>query len=91
MTADIDDTCFCYTEAWSVMVWSVELLSGRNDLTVSTILAGGFLVSVTLTVWKVGSAGFSNVSANKITSSRENLSDDLASKSLKSLSIEDLA
>ena len=60
MTANIDSTCLCCK-----VVWSVWLAGGRNGLE-SKAPAGGFLDGVTLTVWKVGSAGFSNVSATNM-------------------------
>ena len=41
MAADIDGTCFCYAVAWSVPVWSVGLVGGRNGLTVSSWLVSG--------------------------------------------------
>ena len=80
MIAAINGTCFCCTGAWSMQVWCVVLVDGKNGLTVSTALAYGFLVGVTFIVWKIGSAHFSYVLATNIASSCENLCDYLVSK-----------
>ena len=73
-----------------MLVWLVVLVGGTIGLTVSTAPPGGLVVGVTITVWKVGSAGFSNDLAKNIASSHEILSDHLTSNASMSWSIEDL-
>ena len=78
---------------WSVLVWLVSLVScrsvgwigGRKVLGVSTALAGGALVGITLTVWKVCCSGsFSRVLATSIASNHKNHSDNFCSSTFNS-------
>ena len=89
MTAHVEGNYFCSTDTWSESVWLVGLVSDRNGLTVSTAPDGSFLVSVTFTVWKIGSASFSKVLATNIPSSCENISDHLAPYIFQFLTIKD--
>ena len=68
----VQGSCFCCTEAWSVLACLVGLIGEKNGgLTVSTALDG-----VTFSGWKVGST---KVLATNIDSNQGSLSDHLVS------------